>query len=184
MLHRGTEKLIEHKNYLQALPYFDRLDGWEAWMLLYIRNYSVNSVYYLQSKVYQVLCWYFSLLKSRKFFFGYSRLGHVFGRVRLYERFNVNLGIKYILFYSMYRATHLNRTLQNFPVNKDDDRYESGTEGGKHILQIVANGVLWLNCRNTTIIKVSQVFSRINIYFYLSFRSLCHLFLKGVKIGE
>ena len=26
LLHRGTEKLIEHKNYLQALPYFDRLD--------------------------------------------------------------------------------------------------------------------------------------------------------------
>jgi len=26
LLHRGTEKLIETKNYLQALPYFDRLD--------------------------------------------------------------------------------------------------------------------------------------------------------------
>lgn len=26
LLHRGTEKLIEHKNYTQALPYFDRLD--------------------------------------------------------------------------------------------------------------------------------------------------------------
>jgi NADH dehydrogenase (ubiquinone) Fe-S protein 2 len=26
LLHRGTEKLIEHKNFLQALPYFDRLD--------------------------------------------------------------------------------------------------------------------------------------------------------------
>lgn len=26
LLHRGTEKLIEFKNYLQALPYFDRLD--------------------------------------------------------------------------------------------------------------------------------------------------------------
>ena len=25
-LSRGTEKLIEHKTYLQALPYFDRLD--------------------------------------------------------------------------------------------------------------------------------------------------------------
>ena len=25
-MHRGTEKLIEHKTYLQALPYFDRLD--------------------------------------------------------------------------------------------------------------------------------------------------------------
>jgi NADH-quinone oxidoreductase subunit D len=26
LLHRGTEKLIEHKSYLQAVPYFDRLD--------------------------------------------------------------------------------------------------------------------------------------------------------------
>jgi NADH:ubiquinone oxidoreductase subunit D len=26
LLHRGTEKLIEFKTYLQALPYFDRLD--------------------------------------------------------------------------------------------------------------------------------------------------------------
>ncbi len=26
LLHRGTEKLIEHKSYTQAIPYFDRLD--------------------------------------------------------------------------------------------------------------------------------------------------------------
>ncbi len=26
LLHRGTEKLIEHKTYLQSIPYFDRLD--------------------------------------------------------------------------------------------------------------------------------------------------------------
>ena len=26
LLHRGTEKLIEDKTYLQAVPYFDRLD--------------------------------------------------------------------------------------------------------------------------------------------------------------
>jgi len=26
LLHRGTEKLIEHRTFLQALPYFDRLD--------------------------------------------------------------------------------------------------------------------------------------------------------------
>jgi NADH dehydrogenase (ubiquinone) Fe-S protein 2 len=26
LLHRGTEKLVEHKTWLQALPYFDRLD--------------------------------------------------------------------------------------------------------------------------------------------------------------
>lgn len=27
-LHRGTEKLLEHKTYMQGLPYFDRLDYW------------------------------------------------------------------------------------------------------------------------------------------------------------
>jgi hypothetical protein len=26
LLHRGTEKLIEYETYIQALPYFDRLD--------------------------------------------------------------------------------------------------------------------------------------------------------------
>ena len=26
LLHRGTEKLIEYRTYMQALPYFDRLD--------------------------------------------------------------------------------------------------------------------------------------------------------------
>lgn len=26
LLHRGTEKLIEYKTYLQVVPYFDRLD--------------------------------------------------------------------------------------------------------------------------------------------------------------
>ena len=26
LLHRGTEKLLEYKNYLQGLPYLDRLD--------------------------------------------------------------------------------------------------------------------------------------------------------------
>src|SRR5215217_5920913 len=26
LLHRGTEKLCEYKTYLQAIPYFDRLD--------------------------------------------------------------------------------------------------------------------------------------------------------------
>ena len=28
LLHRGTEKLIEYKTFLQALPFFSRLDGW------------------------------------------------------------------------------------------------------------------------------------------------------------
>ena len=32
LLHRGTEKLIENKTYIQALPYFDRLD-YVAWWI-------------------------------------------------------------------------------------------------------------------------------------------------------
>jgi NADH:ubiquinone oxidoreductase subunit D len=39
LLHRGTEKLIEKKRYLQALPYFDRLDGWVICKLLTVITY-------------------------------------------------------------------------------------------------------------------------------------------------
>jgi NADH:ubiquinone oxidoreductase subunit D len=38
-LHRGTEKLIEYKTYLQALPYFDRLD--HVSMMAYEHAYSL-----------------------------------------------------------------------------------------------------------------------------------------------
>jgi NADH dehydrogenase (ubiquinone) Fe-S protein 2 len=37
LLHRGTEKLIEYKTYLQSLPYFDRLDVWGAYIYYYTR---------------------------------------------------------------------------------------------------------------------------------------------------
>jgi NADH-quinone oxidoreductase subunit D len=43
LLHRGTEKLIEYKNYMQALPYFDRLDyvsmmAQEPWLFFSCRK--------------------------------------------------------------------------------------------------------------------------------------------------
>jgi len=40
LLHRGTEKLLEHKNYLQGLPYLDRLDY--VSMMAYEHVYSVG----------------------------------------------------------------------------------------------------------------------------------------------
>lgn len=114
--------------------------------------------------------------------FKYSQVEHGFSQVRLHERFNVSFVIKCIL-YNMYRMTHFNDPLQRkqrkfwFFVNQDDDRYGSGTEGDKHILQIVANGVLWLISSNTTHIKVSLVFSKIYyIHYYFRIRSLCHLY--------
>ena len=39
LLHRGTEKLLEHKSYLQGLPYFDRLDY--VSMMAYEHAYSL-----------------------------------------------------------------------------------------------------------------------------------------------
>jgi len=40
LLHRGTEKLLEQKNYLQGLPYFDRLDY--VSMMAYEHVYSLG----------------------------------------------------------------------------------------------------------------------------------------------
>ena len=48
LLHRGTEKLIEYKNYLQALPYFDRLDYVST--LLQEHSYALNIETILKKK--------------------------------------------------------------------------------------------------------------------------------------
>jgi len=44
LLHRGTEKLIEYKNYLQALPYFDRLDYVSMMAQEHLYCYSIESI--------------------------------------------------------------------------------------------------------------------------------------------
>lgn len=49
LLHRGTEKLIEYKNYIQALPYFDRLDY--VSMMAQEQAYSLAVEKLLDSKV-------------------------------------------------------------------------------------------------------------------------------------
>ena len=49
LLHRGTEKLIEYKNYIQALPYFDRLDY--VSMMAQEHGYSLAVENLLQLKV-------------------------------------------------------------------------------------------------------------------------------------
>jgi len=59
LLHRGTEKLIEYKTYLQALPYFDRLDY--VSMMAYEHVYSLcvenllNCVIPVRASVIRVL---------------------------------------------------------------------------------------------------------------------------------
>ena len=49
LLHRGTEKLIEHKTFLQALPYFDRLDY--VSMMSQEHCYSLSIEKLLKSKI-------------------------------------------------------------------------------------------------------------------------------------
>jgi NADH:ubiquinone oxidoreductase subunit D len=43
LLHRGTEKLIEAKTYLQALPYFDRLDVYNSKTTSYFQKFKSTS---------------------------------------------------------------------------------------------------------------------------------------------
>jgi NADH dehydrogenase (ubiquinone) Fe-S protein 2 len=49
LLHRGTEKLIEYKTYIQALPYFDRLDY--VSMMAQEHGYSLAVEKLLKSKI-------------------------------------------------------------------------------------------------------------------------------------
>ena len=44
LLHRGTEKLIEHKTYMQALPYFDRLDYVSMMAQEHLFSYAVETL--------------------------------------------------------------------------------------------------------------------------------------------
>lgn len=59
LLHRGTEKLIEYKNYLQALPYFDRLDYVSMMIQEQAYSLSVEALLYLdipfRAKIIRVL---------------------------------------------------------------------------------------------------------------------------------
>ena len=131
LLHRGTEKLIEYKTYIQALPYFDRLDGWEAEMLLYFWdvNHTLKNVH---NKVCQIICPFVPLLKTFEWIRVDSQVEHVFSQVRLHERFNISLNIVYMHGPNIYRNP-LKRYLQtdlSFEVEVVD-RCESGTEGDK-----------------------------------------------------
>lgn len=179
LLHRGTEKLIEYKTFTQALPYFDRLDEWEAKILLYIRYCILFVMYFFLNKVYIIFKKKFSLLKPYIYFNKYSQIEYAFSQVSIYKRFNVNLGIKYMVD-NIYRRTHLNFNLQNncIFVIKDIDKYKSSTKGNKHILSTVANGARWLNYKNQAIVKVSLVVFKILNYLYFKFRSLCYFFRK------
>jgi NADH dehydrogenase I D subunit len=44
LLHRGTEKLIEYKNYIQALPYFDRLDYVSMMAQEHLFSYAIETL--------------------------------------------------------------------------------------------------------------------------------------------
>ena len=48
LLHRGTEKLIEYKNYLQVLPYFDRLDYVSMMSQEHVYTLAVESLFNIQ----------------------------------------------------------------------------------------------------------------------------------------
>jgi NADH dehydrogenase (ubiquinone) Fe-S protein 2 len=48
LLHRGTEKLIEYKTYLQALPYYDRLDYVSMMIQEHAYSLTIESLLYIE----------------------------------------------------------------------------------------------------------------------------------------
>lgn len=48
LLHRGTEKLLEHKSYLQGLPYFDRLDYVSMMAYEHVYSLGVEEIFNLE----------------------------------------------------------------------------------------------------------------------------------------
>lgn len=86
LLHRGTEKLIEYKTYIQALPYFDRLDGWEAEMGAWFRPHkylNIGNRGWVGSYPLSVR----SLFRTSGVSPGNSRNDYVLCQIRLHERF-------------------------------------------------------------------------------------------------
>lgn len=179
LLHRGTEKLMEYKTYIQALPYLDRLDGWEAGIRLYPG--SINNV---RSKVCQILHKLAPLPTTAKDFWSNSQIGHVFSQVRLHERFNASLGIECITrrrsIYTPYDP------LKRYSLALlETRRWIGASQALKETnppQNIVANGALWLNAGNRAGIKVSLVSdarSRVRV-----FRSPCNFGTSLTSLGR
>jgi len=55
LLHRGTEKLIEYKNTLQALPYFDRLDYVSMMVQEYAFSISIENLIGYKVSIYDTI---------------------------------------------------------------------------------------------------------------------------------
>ena len=161
LLHRGTEKLIENKTYLQALPYFDRLDEWEAYRILYYISTKLFSSFNLvKVKVCKNAFKSALMLRTFDLFQANSQVEYVFGQMRLHECFNSVYLIEYKRkFNLLYRMTHSNRTLRQLRKRSWIGTSQVLKEAN-HTHNIVANGAYWLNSRNTTNIKFRSVFMR------------------------
>jgi len=159
LLHRGTEKLIEYKTYIQALPYFDRLDGWEACRILYfISNKLTTNLNFVKVKVCKIIFKKTIILRTFDLFQLDSQVEYVFSQTSIHECFNSVYLVEYKIDL-LYRMTHSNRTLKNLRK-----RLLIGTsqvlKEANYSHDIVANGASWLNCRNTTNIEFRSVFMR------------------------
>jgi len=158
LLHRGTEKLIESKNYIQALPYFDRLDGWEACRALYYSTVKLfNNLIHVRVKVCRIIFKCITMLRTFEKFQVNSQVEYVFNQMRLHKCFNRVYFIEYKnKFKFLYRMTHSNHTFIKIKTSLWIGTSQVLKEAN-HTHDIVANGAFWLNSRNTTSIKFRSV---------------------------
>jgi group II intron reverse transcriptase/maturase len=171
LLHRGTEKLIEYKTYIQALPYFDRLDGWEARRFLYSGTLLYSNDGYSPSRYGHAML---NTLLRAALPKSNSQVEHEYNQVRLHERDNSSLEIVSIFMYGPYDP--LNRYLHVKLKRGDKIGASQALKDTTEPQNIVANGALWLYTRNRSSIKGNLVSSSVEcaLHKHRRGRSLCN----------
>lgn len=160
LLHRGTEKLIEYKTYTQALPYFDRLDVWEAGSLFYFWNFGArHPVSRTWPEVCKSECILVPLLRTSGIPVN-SQVEYVLFQTRLSECFNTSLSIIYrcgSVAY-LYRMTHssCSSSIKDLETRGWIEASQALKEANP-LFNIVANGAFWSGSSNRTNIKVNPV---------------------------
>jgi hypothetical protein len=161
LLHRGTEKLIEYKNYLQALPYVDRLDEWEAGT-----NLSLWIIKNRMEIFAFILLLIYSLLRTFTISSGNSQLKYTLCQIRLHERYNLFSRLYIIFNDTVWPALSVHSFYWVFYFN----RHKSGAEiSGWNRYIKRGERRMWYNSRKT--VGISFEFGVSNYY---CFRSFCN----------
>lgn len=136
LLHRGSEKFIETKPFIQSLPYFDRLDVSVAQIFLYFSIVSTLYDYVVSFIRCEIL-----LFRTFKQFICLrnAEVEHKQSQFNLDELFNINPYVIHSIFF-LCRKTHSSVFFIFFWVKVGWIRFSLNRKETTHLYNIVANG--------------------------------------------